>query len=487
VEVEGKVASEAEGVCTAVEVAMGTVCQAGTASPAPGGFESTGGAGASSVMFVAVDNSSGESAGDVYVADYVEHGLAGANRVSKFDSSGHLVSSWGEAKDGEIVGGGAKSPFGEIEGIAVDASGDLWVGGNYKATTFEFEQEGTLKTEWTTPVFAGPLGIAVDSHDDVYFADVLAGFEVTSAGVEVGKISEPGVETYGVAVDPASDQLRVLDESEHGAVQLQRYEPGCRPSSNPEGPPCVAAETFTGSHLTRKGFGEAHGLAVNPGEAKTVYVSSGPTAAAGVVQFYSVVTVPAVHSLGPSAVGAGSATLNGTVNASGEVVRGCFFEYGETTAYGQRAQCEGEVPADSRDHAVHAKIEVEPGKAYHYRLVAFNANDEQEPEQSADVALGPPLLSGESSVEVGSRTATVQALVDPQSVDTRVRVEYGTSTEYGKMTGELDVGAGGVGQDVPVALEGLSPSTTYHYRFVAENALGEGAAAVVGTDRVFTT
>ena len=493
VEVEGKVASEAEGVCTAVEVAMGTVCQAGTASSAPGGFESTSGEAStpSAVMFVAVDNSTAESAGDVYVADDAEHGLG--NRVSKFDSSGHLVSTWGEAKDGEIVGGGAKSPFGVIEGIAVDSAGDLWVAGPYRQATFEFDQEGRLKTEWPTPVLgAAPFGIAVDSHDDVYFTNGGEVVEVSATGAAIGAITEPGVEgdfmnMFGVAVDPASDQLHVLDELEHGPVQLQRYEPGCRPSPIVEGPSCVAAETFTSSHLTRKESGEAHGLALNPGESKTVYVSSGPDAAAGVVQFYSVVTVPAVHSLAPSAVGAGSATLNGTVNAAGEAVRGCFFEYGETTAYGQRAQCEGEVPADSRDHAVHAKIEVEPGKAYHYRLVAFNANDEQEPEQGADVALGPPLLSGESSVEVGSRTATVQALVDPHSVDTRVRVEYGPSSEYGEMTGELDVGAGGVGQLVAVALEGLSPSTTYHYRFVAENALGEGAAAVVGADRVFST
>ena len=482
------------GVCTEEEVRLGAECQDGVASPAPGAFESIennglGGPTPSGIMFVAVDNSSGESAGDVYVADYVEgaveHQTSARNRVSKFDSSGHLVSTWGEA--GEILRGGAKSPFGEIMGIAVDASGDLWVGGFEKKTTFEFDQEAKLKTEWPTPVATLPSGVAVDSQDDVYFAATLKVSEVTSAGVVVGRISEElheqNLAAGGAAVDSLTSELYLLNQPAGGAVQLQRYLPGCRPLSNPEGPACIAAESFTSPHLTQE-FDEAHGLAVNPFESNTVYVSS---RARGEVQFYSVVTVPAVHSLGPSAVSAGLATLNGTVNPSGESVKECFFEYGETTAYGHRAQCEGEVPADSRDHAVHAKIEVEPGKTYHYRLVAFNANDEQEPEQSADVALGPPLLSGESSVEVGSRTATVQALVDPQSVDTRVRVEYGTSTEYGKMTGELDVGAGAVAQAVPVAAEGLSPSTTYHYRFVAENALGEGAAAVVGPDRVFST
>ena len=70
-------------------------------------------------MFVAVDNSSGPSAGDVYVADFAEHGSG--NRVSKFAASGQLVSGWGEG--GEVAGGGAESPFGAMAGVAVDPSG----------------------------------------------------------------------------------------------------------------------------------------------------------------------------------------------------------------------------------------------------------------------------------------------------------------------------------------------------------------------------
>ena len=460
--------SEAEqNVCAAPSL----VCQPGVADAGPEGFDGE-------ALFVAVDSSSGESAGDVYVADYVEHGLG--NRVSKFDSSGHLISTWGEA--GEIVGGGAKSAFGHIYGIAVDSSGNLWVGG---PTTFEFEQEAKLKTEWATPVSAGPFGVAVDVQDDVYFLDPLQVSEVTSAGVPVGQITEDGVFPSAAAVPPLTSELYVLDQPTGLPGQLQRYEPGCRPSGRPEGPPCVAAETFTNRHLAPK-FGGGHGLALAPGESTTVYVSSGPQSE-GEVQFYSVETVPTVHTLAPSAVSTGSATLNGTVNASGEAVKECFFEYGETTAYGNVAHCVGEVPVDSREHAVHATIEVQAGKSYHYRLVAYNENDEQEPQQGSDLALGPPLIESESSLEVGSQTAALQVLVDPQSLDTRVRVQYGTTAGYGHETGERDVGAGGVAQPVEVTLQGLTPSTQYHYRFVAQNALGEGPAAVVGADGLFTT
>ena len=488
---QGGLPSEAN-VCDP-EKELAVECQPGVASSEPGGFESIGrkqggGTEPSPVMFVAVDNSSGESRGDVYVADHVGGGLGLGNRVSKFDSSGHLLSTWGVG--GELVGGGAKSPFGEIQGIAVDASGDLWVGGAAKQTTFEFEQAGGLKAEWLTPGFPLPFGVAVDAQDDVYFVEGGHVREMTAAGVEVGVITEEELATYGAGVDPSTSQLYVLDQGREGApVQLQRYLPGCRPTPIVEGPPCTAAETFTSRHLTAE-FAEGHGLAVNPGEGETVYVSSGPRASGGEIQFYSVVTVPAAVTSKPSSVSGISATLSGSVNPSGVALKECFFEYGETTGYGQRVSCAesvAQIGSGSTPVAVHAAIAVQAGKSYHYRLLADNVNDEKEPAQGADLTLGPPLLSGESSVAVASATAKLQALVDPQSVDTRVRVQYGTTAGYGGETADVDIGAGSVSQPVPVRLEGLAPGTEYHYRFVAENALGEGPAAVVGPDRVFVT
>ena len=72
-------------VCTA---ASGDTCQAGTSGSAPGGFETP--------AYLAVDNSGGPSTGDIYVGD------TGDNLVPKFDSTGHIISSWGAGgqKDG---------------------------------------------------------------------------------------------------------------------------------------------------------------------------------------------------------------------------------------------------------------------------------------------------------------------------------------------------------------------------------------------------
>jgi hypothetical protein len=484
--------SEAEqNVCTAASL---DACQPGTASSAAGGFDSA----PALEMFVAVDNSSGPSSGDVYVGDYFEHGTAG-NRVSKFNSTGQLISSWGEG--GELDGASVKppapllpGPFGPIQGVAVDTSGDLWVATS--TVTFEFGQEAGFKTDWAIPgsVHPLPFGVAVDSHDNVYFVEGRAVVEVTGAGVEVGRITEPGeeghqVETSGVAVDPAGKNLYVLGEAGGyvpARVQLQRYEVGCAMPFKGSG--CTAAETFTNSHLTGE-FADGHGVGVGAGEGVPVYVGSREQ---GEVRWFSVVTVPGVVTGKPSGLSASNATLVGVVDPAGVALKECFFEYGETEAYGRVAACEhpdaGEIPADSTEHAVQAVVGgLVAGRTYHYRLVADNVNDADEPALGGDVAFGPPVLVSESSLEVTAGTARLQAEVDPQNVDSRVRVEYGTSTGYGQSTPEVDIGAGGAVQDAPVALQGLEPGTEYHYRFVAENALGEGAGAVVGGDRVLRT
>jgi hypothetical protein len=483
--VHGGADAEAEDVCTAASF---DACQPGTASSAPGGFEG------SLAMFVAVDNSSsGASKGDVYVGVFNEH-VAAANRVSKFDSSGQLVSSWGES--GEIVGGGAEAPFGEIFGIAVDPSGNLWVAAGGAA--FEFGQEAKLETDWAWPldgggitVSPGPFGVAVDSQDDLY---VLVGgegvIEVTGAGVLVGRVTEPGeqahpMETSGVAVDPATNALYVSDRpggSEPLPVQLQRYELPC--SGQFKRSSCTAAETFTNGHLTVESVD--HGLAINPSPSKSLYVTSRTT---GEVRTYSIVTVPGVSTVKPSSVSATAATLNGTVNPSGVPVTKCYFEYGLTESYGKREPCASLPGSGTLPVEVHATIGAPPaGESYHYRLVAANANDLEEPEVGKDLVFGPPVIDSESSASVTATTAELKAAVSSRNLDTRVRLEYGTTAGYGKSASEEAVVAGASGEQVVgFELRGLAAGTEYHYRFVAENALGEGVGAVLGSDRVFTT
>ncbi len=501
-----KAEEEAKDVCTAAEVALGVECQAGTPGTTPGAFTEP--------AYPAVD----QSTGDVYVADRSD------GVVTKFTEDGEVVSSWGddgpgEEPNGQLIGPKEKPSehFGELGGIAVDASGNLWVDGTivrtYKvgSTTFqhlfEFDHNGGFETGWTAENFTDAenghesilspqWGIAVDSEDNVYITAVSAtegtDLKFSSTGSLIGSITQladgGNENAYGVAADSSGVLYRALEtiERNHESVredEIQAFA-GCEPHG------FIGSCTPTGRFAVAHPPGEAWLAVDSAGVGDTVYAASQSESQ---VLIFSEVTVPSVVTVKPSSVSVTAATLEGSVDPSGVALTstGCFFEYGETGAYGHVAQCEhpgaGEVPVGSGAQAVHAVIAVVAGRSYHYRLVAENVDDSFEPSVGGDVVFGPPLLEGEGSVGVTAGTAKLRGEVDPQSIDTRVRVQYGTSVEYGKETGVVDIGAGGGGQGVPVELVGLAPGTEYHYRFVVENVLGEGVGAVVGGDRVFVT
>lgn len=83
--------------------------------------------------------------------------------------------------------------------------------------------------------------------------------------------------------------------------------------------------------------------------------------------------------------------------------------------------------------------------------------------------------------------ATLKATVYPYGLDTHYRFEYGTTTAYGTSVPVPDGDAGSAAYPtaVPVqqAIAGLTPSTTYHYRFVAFNSDGP----INSSDLQFTT
>ena len=465
-------------VCTEVEVEMGGECQYGIQGSEPGAFQDP--------AYVAVDGSGGA----VYVGDGVD-GL-----VTKFNEKGEVVSTWGDGGSGETPDGQlvskpavgpdaeeclpiynacpAAEPFGSIAGMALDPKGNLWVGG--AGHILEFERDGKFTgTAWEA---RSPHGYhedgegpnAVDSEDNVY--------------VNVGIYDSEGAQ-----LSAAPEGVEAVDSSGHAYVnageEIQVYV-NCR------------AEVLGGCKPTES-FGSAHpagagALAVDSAAAGDTLYAAG--SASGQVLVYSDETVPGIVTGKPTEVAAPKATLTGAVDPSGVNLKECFFEWGEATSYGNVAPCveglgdnPGEIGAGTSEVPVHSApiAGVQAGHTYHYRLVAINAKDEFEPSagDGSDVAFGPPLIVGESSSAVAAGNATVQAEVDPQNLDTSLRVEYGTSTGYGKELPGAGIDSGQ--PSVPIELQSLNPDTVYHYRFVAENALGEGPGAIVGPDRSFRT
>jgi DNA-binding beta-propeller fold protein YncE len=486
--------SEAEqDVCTAASL---DTCQAGVEGSTPGAFSFRLGFKSSGVRagFLAVDNSAGPSRGDVYVAD------SGDALVSRFTSSGELVKTWGddgpgETPNGQLIGKAAENCPGPscspsesflfFGGVTVDATGNLWVSGadgklSFRQRTFEFTRDASFIVGWdpsTGDIATRPDGdgIAVDSEDNVYMGLGEGGFEFTEAGQTIGRITPP--DSTGLALDSSGT---IYLNNPGGDIT---WYAGCHPVFE-NGIVCAPTGSLGGHrHLAQSQ------LAVDSASPHdTLYAPSSET---NQVLVFSNETVPGVSTAKPSSVVSGSATLGGTVNPSGVALEECFFEWGETEAYGQLAPC-AESPAaigqGSEPVEVHAHVTgLQAGKSYHYRLVATNANDLKEPSKGQDVAFGPPLLGGESSAGVTATSATAQVEFSPQNVDTRVRMEYGTSAGYGQEAPEIDGGSGAGEQSVSRRLQGLAPGTVYHYRFVLENALAEGAGSVVGPDETFTT
>jgi hypothetical protein len=86
--------------------------------------------------------------------------------------------------------------------------------------------------------------------------------------------------------------------------------------------------------------------------------------------------------------------------------------------------------------------------------------------------IGGPGPSGSYTESVDTSSAQLQGGVYPNGTDTTYWWEYGTTTSYGQRTPAIDVGAGTAPVSVTDALSGLQPSTTYHYRLVAQNGDG---------------
>jgi DNA-binding beta-propeller fold protein YncE len=97
----------------------------------------------------------------------------------------------------------------------------------------------------------------------------------------------------------------------------------------------------------------------------------------------------------------------------------------------------------------------------------------------------PPSIENELAVGVTTTEAKLGALLNPGGIGTSYRFEYGETTAYGHSAPnpEGDAGTGLRPRTVWASPSGLQPGTTYHYRVVVANELGE----VQGQDKTFTT
>jgi DNA-binding beta-propeller fold protein YncE len=422
----------------------------------------------SSPSAIAVDDSGSAldpSAGDVYVLD------TGHDVIDKFSATGVYEGQLKETTGGAL--------FGELDGVAVDPNGLVWV---YQASNEIDSFSDALSNEFlssrNSPYGTGP-GLAVDSEDNLYVRRGEPYFaKLNSAGGSLIEAMGGEVEvSSGAAVDLSNDEVFIDNVTSVGAF------------------------TSTGAFVDRFGdeAGVEHlqggsGIAVDP-VSGTVYVAD---SARDLVDVFDVVVLPDVVTGPAEEVGPRGARLTGTVNPDGLPVKDCHFDYGTSTSYGQVAPCvpaAGSIPVDSSVHAVSAQIAgLVPGVTYHFRLQAEGANEL--PNFGGDVTFSTPPRPAIDSATVSGLTegsavldAKIMSLFSEAhyhfEYDTRLYAEgeAGHGVRVPAREGE-DPGIPGNMGDVSVSapIAGLEASThTYYWRVVASNESG----TTVGVQQTF--
>ena len=121
---------------------------------------------------IAVDNS-----GNIYVADAKNY------RIRKIDSSGNVTTLAGSGSQGLVDGNSTTASFDLPRGIAVDGSGNVYVGDTSNHLIRKIDSSGNVTTlagngikgsadgNGTSASFNYPYGIAVDNSGNIYVAD----------------------------------------------------------------------------------------------------------------------------------------------------------------------------------------------------------------------------------------------------------------------------------------------------------------------------
>ncbi len=144
------------------------------------------------------------------------------------------------------------------------------------------------------------------------------------------------------------------------------------------------------------------------------------------------------------------------------------------------------------DRSVSAAIEsLQVSTTYHFRVVATNAAETTLGPDQSFTTLPPVSIDATSASEVNDTSARLGVELNPHGLLTEYRFEYDTTpyaeggAAHGIKVPVPDGSAGSGTTDVirSEPIQGLTPSTTYHFRVVAHNSLG----TVESPDRSFRT
>ena len=99
-----------------------------------------------------------DSNNNVYVAE------SGGNRVSKFTSTGQLITMWGSS-------GVGLSQFKLPKGLTLDQNNNVYVADEFNDRIQKFDSNGNFITEFGQDRLGHPIDVAIDSQARVYASD----------------------------------------------------------------------------------------------------------------------------------------------------------------------------------------------------------------------------------------------------------------------------------------------------------------------------
>jgi DNA-binding beta-propeller fold protein YncE len=436
-----------------------TSCVKGASTSSPGGFEQP--------VFIAVDNSTDASHGDIYIGDQ------GNDLITKLTATGSLVPSWGT---GGQLGGFLGAQDERLAGVAVAPPGAAVEGSVFVADGNErrywFNENSSMHEAACFTVNAIPPGIAADGNMDLYVFrnGKVDKFSATCEGLGHGQ--DFGGEDYGVglAIDTSNNDLYVTQKAESGeGGDVQVFAPTCDSA-------CTPVEEF--------GFepGELkapQGLVVDP-TTHSVYVADSST---NQIEVYTPQNVepPTLTSPEVSESSYTTAKVSGKVNPNGHVTS-CRFEYALEASFAgaKSTPCVTNPGNGSSLVTVEAGLSGLRGSAeYHVRLVAENRGIPGNTARSSSVGFSTltvalPTVTGPVVTAVTSTTAHFSGQInpnapvgDPPAFDVNWKFQCLPSCP-GLVGGT--VAADNTSHEVSEDATGLQPGESYKVVLVGKNA-----------------
>jgi hypothetical protein len=416
----------------------------------------------------------------------------GNRRVLQFQANGSFVRGWGF----DVSPGGAVQ-FEACETTAPGCQAGATPGG----------ADGQFAPDFPRHIALDADGIvyASDSTGDnriVRFDSDLAPAPATAVDVDalpsVGVLGNGG--TTGLEIDPDSGNLLVVRDRSTGGKTLADVREIADPGAElvPGGPP---NPTLLDNHVvvdeSDDAAGEpAKGLGFDPANGN-IYLGAGlhststpsgklvdcvgPTSFCAGLVVLAVPTGPVGVSIAPPpAVGATTATLQGTVDAGGGAAKFRFQVSSDGASWVDAAT--PRYVTGSSTEAVSVPVSgLEPATLYRVRLVASKHVDVDEVESAVSAenvfltdAKAPKVQTLGSSRRTDT-SVSLRGLVDAEGSPTNYRFEYGPaggSFDHHVPVPDAEGGSGNSSQLQVQDVADLVPDTAYHYRIVATNSAG---------------